>query len=458
MNRHLLKTFGKLFPAFLFLAAISVFAQPGQNADLERGIELIEAEDYKSAIAALDKCAAAAADVSVKSKCLQKRGLAFERTGEGMKAKADFNAAVALDPRDESAYFARARYHINSEGFNAALPDFNQVIKLNPRNAEAYFFRGQIFSEKGERDKAITDYSTAIKINFEYHEAFLLRAYEFLRTDEIEQAIADFTRFIELQPTDYEGYFQRAAAWQQKGSKTLAEADYAEAIRLQPALPELRQYLTDLNLSKEDVIEKAEKIQKEENPRRVIEFLKLFPEYGDEVEILYLKSVSYVEIREFQKADVYFQKQFDNFYKDAFASLTIADEYAQKPESAENLEMASLMYETALVSMASAELVNALRAVATEKNGLPAVKRNPKNLNGFAEFMKIFEQTAIRSAETDFKAGQTDRALQNFNKALEMNPKSKAAYLGRAKVYRKLGKVKLAQADEAKAKLLPAQK
>ena len=57
------------------------------------------------------------------------------------------------------------------------------------------------------------------------------------------------------------------------------------------------------------------------------------------------------------------------------------------------------MYSTAMIIFASADLTNALRSVAFGKNGMPEAKREPKNLDGFDEFRKLYEQTAIKSGE-----------------------------------------------------------
>ena len=116
--------------------------------------------------------------------------------------------------------------------------------------------------------------------------------------------------------------------------------------------------------------------------------------------------------------------------------------------------MISIMYGATLISLASADLTNSLRTVAFEKAGMTAAKREPKNLNGFDEFRKNYEQTALEAANFYLQTVQLKEALSNFSKVIEINPKNVAAYQGRAKVYRKQRKLKLAQADELKAKRL----
>ena len=208
-----------------------------------------------------------------------------------------------------------------------------------------------------------------------------------------------------------------------------------------------------LKLTKEQVAEKSNALLENKKQKEAIDLINDYPDFSDEVEILYVKSVAYTELRDYKNADIAFQKGFDIFLKNGTESGAIADEYAaKKPLTKEDQELASLMYSTAMISFASAELTNALRIVAFGKNGMPETKRQPKNLAGFDEFRKMYEQIAIKSGEMYFKSNFLNEALKDFTKAIELNPKNPASYTERAKVYRKLRKIKLAMADEASAR------
>ena len=50
--------------------------------------------------------------------------------------------------------------------------------------------------------------------------------------------------------------------------------------------------------------------------------------------------------------------------------------------------------------------------------------------------------------------GQYTKALDDFNKAIAINPKYAKAYYGRGEVFEKLGKADLAEKDKMKAKEL----
>ena len=212
-------------------------------------------------------------------------------------------------------------------------------------------------------------------------------------------------------------------------------------------------------LTKEQLVEKSNALFEGGKQKDAVDLINQYPEFSEEPDVLYVKSVAYTELRDYKNADLAFQKSFDIFMKNAAESLAIADEYAAKPAPEKlDKEMAAMMYSTAMISFASAELTNSLRAVAFGKNGLPDAKREPKNLNGFDEFVKIYEQTAIKSAETNLQNNLLKEALDDYNTAIKLNAKNAVSYKGRAKIYRKMKKIKAAVADEASARRYAAKK
>lgn len=212
-------------------------------------------------------------------------------------------------------------------------------------------------------------------------------------------------------------------------------------------------------LTKEQLVEKSNALFEGGKQQEAIDLIGEYPEFADEPDVLYVKSVAYTELRDYKNADVAYQKGFDIFLQNAGESLKIADEYAAKNSTTElDKEMATLMYSTAMISFASADLTNSLRAVAFGKNGMPEAKRDPKNLKGFEDFRKNYEATAIKLGDLNVKNNQLKDAIENYTKAIELNAKNFTAYAGRAKAYRKLKRLKLAMSDEANARRYAAKK
>jgi tetratricopeptide (TPR) repeat protein len=205
-------------------------------------------------------------------------------------------------------------------------------------------------------------------------------------------------------------------------------------------------------LSKDELVKQANTLYESGRQKDSLALIGEYPAFLDDIEILYIRAVAHTELREYDKADIAFQKQFDIFLANAAESLKMgADLLTETPVTKENKELAAFMYATALISCASADLTEALRAVAFEKNGRPEKDRVPKNLAGYDEFRRSYEETAIKAGELHFETGRFADAAQNFTTAIELDPENPVSYRGRAKVYRKLKKLKAARADEASA-------
>jgi len=208
-------------------------------------------------------------------------------------------------------------------------------------------------------------------------------------------------------------------------------------------------------MTKEKLGEQGNALLNTGKQKEALELVDGYPEFAGEMEVLYIKSIAYTELRDHKQADIYFQKQFDTFKGNADSARAEAgDISANNPPTKENSDLAALMYGASLISYASADLVNSLRATAFEKNGMPAARRKPVNLDNFDEMRTAYRETSIEAGLLEMKLGQLKDALANLNKAVELGPTDAAAYRGRAQVYRKMRKVALARADEIKARKL----
>jgi tetratricopeptide (TPR) repeat protein len=206
-------------------------------------------------------------------------------------------------------------------------------------------------------------------------------------------------------------------------------------------------------LTKEELGEKANSLLNSGKQQAALDLVDLYPEFADESDVLYVRSIAFTELKDYKNADIYFQKQFDQFRTNADSARSEAsDIVGNNPATKENNDLALLMFGASLISYASADLVNSLRATAFEKNGMPAVKRVPKNLKDFEEMVRAYKETAIQAGLLQIRTNALKEALANLNKAVQLGPKDPAAYRARAQLYRKQKKLALARADEAKAK------
>jgi len=207
-------------------------------------------------------------------------------------------------------------------------------------------------------------------------------------------------------------------------------------------------------LTKEQVGEQGNALLNAGKQKEALELADAYPEFAGEVEVLYIKSIAYTELKDYQQADIYFQKQFDTFRSNGDSAREQGVELAKNPTNRATNDLAALMFGVSLISYASADMVNSLRATAFEKNGMPAARRKPVNLGSFDEMKTVYLETSIQAGLLQLKLNQLKDALSNLNKAVELGPTDAAAYRGRAQVYRKMRKLVLARADETKARKL----
>jgi tetratricopeptide (TPR) repeat protein len=93
------------------------------------------------------------------------RGITYLRRHEGDQALADFNAVLALEPRDPEGYLNRGAALIMTHQPGLAVGSITQALSLGVREPEkAYYNRGAAREALGDVRGAFEDYSTALQI------------------------------------------------------------------------------------------------------------------------------------------------------------------------------------------------------------------------------------------------------------------------------------------------------
>lgn len=85
------------------------------------------------------------------------RGLARARSKDAQGARADFDAALALDGDNISALLGRATGEGDGGDAGAALADFARVEKLEPNNTALHADRAQFFIARQRYEEAVAD-------------------------------------------------------------------------------------------------------------------------------------------------------------------------------------------------------------------------------------------------------------------------------------------------------------
>lgn len=244
--------------------------------------------------------------------------------------------------------------------------------------------------------------------------------------------------------------FYRGKAYQRKGLKDQAQADFEKALKLDAENKQVTEALKNFKLNVDQVVKKGQEIHNEPSAD-VIEFLIDYPEFADDPSILNLSSEGFMKGGEFSKADVVYQKLFDFYYQ--AASRLEADAGKREKSAATNPKSRKFVlesYANSLLSYGLADFFNHRRLLRYKEFGITEDQIKSPNLRGYENLHGYWEQAAMKAAAVNFKLGNFQDAANQFGRAVTLNPDNTAAYQGRAKAYRKLGKIALAIADEKK--------
>ncbi len=149
-----------------------------------------------------------------------------------------WNDAIAKYPGQVvDAYNNRGYYYLAESRYPLALADFNEAIALNPKVARVWVNKGSVFAEENKNDSAYVCFERAIELKPDYPEALSNRGGIRSRRGDLAGSIADFSRAIELQPTFRDAYNNRALVYFKMGEYEKAVADRRRVIGLDPKNP-----------------------------------------------------------------------------------------------------------------------------------------------------------------------------------------------------------------------------
>ncbi|HAZ48539.1 MAG TPA: hypothetical protein DDW76_34720 [Cyanobacteria bacterium UBA11369] len=202
---------------------------PGASA--EKGKEKMQRQDYRGAIA----------DFSL--------GLEFNKSAEALIGRG-------------YAYFALGDY-------NKAKADADAAIALNQQSALAYLLQGASLAQLGKHGEAIRILTRAIQLNGNLADAYGWRAVSRAQNEDISGANKDITDNLRLAPNSPNVYFRRSLIRSLANDSGAAE-DAQKARELAVSYRESDPYLMaiNLNLNSNTVIVRRREEQRREQPSR----------------------------------------------------------------------------------------------------------------------------------------------------------------------------------------------
>lgn len=385
----------------LFISAIfSLFfySSFAQSAEEQQGISLFQSGKMVEAASIFEKIVAGNA---VNANAIHALCAIYLEMGKNKEAYAVSSKGVASYPKDDNLSIDKARAAIRIGKADEAILLMDACIVRDAEFFMPYHIKGNALDAQNKIQLAIGMYSKAIQLNANFLNAYLDRANDFAAISRYSQAILDYDKVIALSPESNEAYNRKGLANYRLENYNEAIANYSKAITLGNfyAL----------------------------NNRGVV-----YQEQGknDLAKADFNKAISLMPN---QAGDAYFN------LADILNKEQKYDEALNHIQKAIALIPNSALYQALYTSI----LLNLKKDI----EGLAAAERilvlDAKNRDGF-----IYKATALSNLN------RYDEAIKTISLGINQYPDFYLMYSLRGFIYKKMGKMDLAEADNAKAKQL----
>lgn len=138
----------------------------GWAADHCIAMAYYELNDFHRAAQRFEELAAEMKDVPAvqRADALDQAGQSWLAADEPARAKADFDAALALQGNDPDLFIDRAEALAAQQQYQPAIKDLDRAIKLAPNRAEAWIYRGSAYRSLSKLDRALDDVEHGLKL------------------------------------------------------------------------------------------------------------------------------------------------------------------------------------------------------------------------------------------------------------------------------------------------------
>jgi tetratricopeptide (TPR) repeat protein len=212
------------------VAPIPTDTAPKADDYFTAAVQKHEKGDYRGALA--DYNQAIALDPKNANVYGNRGWLKSQQLNDVQGALADYNQAISLGLKDDSIYGVRGLLKERLNDIRGALADYNQEIALHPKSAISYSIRGSLKDEKlNDVQGALADYNQAIALDPKSANSFNVyrkrSTLRYQRLNDVQGALADITKKIELFPFfASDGYYSRGDIHYSTGNRSAAIADF----------------------------------------------------------------------------------------------------------------------------------------------------------------------------------------------------------------------------------------
>lgn len=372
----------------------------------------------------------------------------------------------ALDANHPKLLVELGRTALDSGAYDDALAFFNKVNEQDKNNLDGYIWRGTTYFRKGEVQKGVEEFKAAMGINPKsvevltaYGRAYIDRGMFYEGIQELQKifefspkekmvhymiglgflhggfgdvATEEFKAELELNPRHAASYFNLGLCYSKSGQAEDAAKEYAKALELDPNLLDARYNLALLD-AKNSKVEQA-----------IQGFEKILEIKKDDTASLYNLGVLYAKSQQADKAIDIFKQVVELDGQNADARDNLAVLYEKKGMVDDAIAQYQAILSLPELDSSDAVQVN-LGILFMKKGDIRAAKEsfkkaaevNPRNAQAYFHLGLAGE---YNDAGERYGAGfDGQSSIQNYEKAIEIDPGSKDALANMKAVREKLG-------------------
>ena len=163
--------------------------------------------------------------------------------GKEEEARAHFEAAARINPKDPMSHSNLGTYDLTHNQMREAVAQYEAAVEMTSDPgllAQTYANLGAAYRALNEDESAQTNYNHSLRLNPNQYNAWLGLGLLAQKQGKLTEAVTDLSRSVELQPTA-QGYLSLGRALAQSGRSAEALSAYDQALKISPDLVEAQQ-------------------------------------------------------------------------------------------------------------------------------------------------------------------------------------------------------------------------
>ena len=170
------------------------------------------------------------------------RGLAYKQLNQNDNAKADFDRAITIKPKDYEDWLGLNIAFAELQQYEQALASIDKAVKLKPDSYEAWMYHGITLASLGRHEQAFASNDKAVKLNPDSYEAWMYHGISLASLGRHEQALASIDKAVKLKPDAYEVWKYHGITLSNLGRHKQAFPSIDRAVKLKPDAYEAWKY------------------------------------------------------------------------------------------------------------------------------------------------------------------------------------------------------------------------